>query len=129
MIREQNQSSAHPLVCSPSAFKAGIFQRCPCCGKGLLYKGLLAVRENCTECGLDLNARDPGDGPAFFVIVLLGFLVVALALWIESAFEPPFWVHALLWIPSTLGGSVYLLRLAKALLIAYHYRHRTGLKE
>lgn len=106
--------------------QAGLRQVCPRCGEASLYAGLLTVRETCAACGLDLSARDPGDGPAFFVITLLGFLVVGLAIWVELAFAPPFWLHAVLWTPFTLAGSVYLLRLAKALLISYHYAKRIG---
>ncbi len=109
-----------------SPLKAGLLQKCPRCGKGPLYQGVLTVCEVCKECGLDLSARDPGDGPAFFVITVLGFLVVALALLVEVVYEPPFWVHAALWLPFTLIGSVLLLRVAKALLISYQYKHKIG---
>lgn len=111
-----------------SPLSAGLRQRCPRCGKGALYRGLLTVREACSDCELDLSARDPGDGPAFLVITLLGFAVVILAVIVDFTWEPPLWVHAALWLPLTLGGSIYLLRLAKALLISYQYRHRIGFK-
>jgi uncharacterized protein (DUF983 family) len=109
-----------------SAFRAGLLQRCPACSKGKLYRGLLAVTDQCSACGLNLQARDPGDGPAFFVITFFGFVVVALAVWFEFAFTPPLWAHAALWIPFVSLGSILLLRITKALLIAYQYKLKIG---
>lgn len=64
-----------------------------------------------------------GDGPAAFLILLVGALVVGLATWMEVALAPPVWIHAILWLPLitalTLGG----LRLAKGALIASEFRH------
>ena len=98
--------------------------RCPRCGKGKLYDGLLTVAPRCSECGLDLAAQDAGDGPAVFVVLILGALVVGLALLVEIEFAPPFWVHLVLWTPLILGGAVVMLRGFKAGLIALQYRHR-----
>ncbi len=78
----------------------------------------------CNACGLELASQDSGDGPAVFIILILGFVVVGLALWTEIAHEPPLWVHALLWPPLILGGSLGLLRPCKAAMIALQYRNR-----
>lgn len=98
--------------------------RCPRCGEGPLFTGLLKVTPRCTQCGLDLAAEDAGDGPAVLVVFVLGALVVAGALLIEAVFSPPLWVHIVLWPPVTLGGAILLLRPLKAILIAQQYRHR-----
>ena len=74
-------------------------------------------------CGLDLSAQDAGDGPAVFVILFLGLIVVVLATIVEIEFSPPIWVHLLLWTPLILGGSIAMLRPFKAGLIALQYRH------
>jgi len=107
-----------------SPFAAGLGCKCPRCGRGRLYSGLLKVAERCEACGLDLAKQDSGDGPAVFVILILGFVVVGLALWVELAYEPPFWVHAVLWAPLILVGALVLLRPFKATLIALQFRHR-----
>jgi len=107
-----------------SPLAAGLGCKCPRCGRGRLYGGLLKVRERCEVCGLELAKQDSGDGPAVFVILILGFVVVGLALWVELAYEPPFWVHAVLWAPLIMIGAVLLLRPFKATLIAMQYRHR-----
>jgi uncharacterized protein (DUF983 family) len=97
--------------------------RCPRCGKGRLYDGLLTVAKQCATCGLDLAAQDAGDGPAVFVILILGAIVVGLAILVEINFAPPLWVHLVLWTPVIIGGAIVLLRLLKAWLIAMQYRH------
>jgi len=106
-----------------SPFAAGLLCRCPRCGRGRLYRGLLSVAPRCAVCGLDLAAHDSGDGPAAFAILLLGLIVVGAALIVEVRFAPPLWVHAVLWTPLILVGSIALLRPMKATLVALHYKH------
>jgi uncharacterized protein (DUF983 family) len=97
--------------------------RCPRCGEGKLFNGLLTVAPRCAVCGLDLAAQDAGDGPAVFVVLILGALVVGLAILVEIEFAPPFWVHILHWTPVVIGGAIAMLRPLKAWLIAMQYRH------
>lgn len=98
--------------------------RCPRCGSGPLFSGLLTVREACPACGLDLQAHDAGDGPAMAGIFIVGALVVIMALVVDIKYEPPLWVHALVWPVVILVLSLAVMRLAKALLVALQYRHR-----
>lgn len=113
-----------PVPVSP--LRAGLACRCPACGEGPLYDGLLRIAPRCSRCGTDLAQLEQGDGPAVFVILILGFLVTGAALVVELAFAPPIWVHAMLWPPLIVAGAVYLLRVMKAWLCAQHYRHRHG---
>ena len=106
-----------------SPLRAALLCRCPRCGEGRLFTGLLEVRGSCTACGLDLSAEDAGDGPAVLVILLLGFIVVGLAAVVEIRFAPPIWVHLLLWTPLIIGGAIAMLRPLKAWLIAQQYRY------
>jgi uncharacterized protein (DUF983 family) len=106
-----------------SLLRAALRCRCPRCGEGRLYDGLLEVRARCEKCGLDFSAEDAGDGPAVFVILLLGFIVVGLAAVVEIRFAPPMWVHVVLWTPLVLGGAIAMLRPLKAWLIAQQYRY------
>jgi uncharacterized protein (DUF983 family) len=106
-----------------SPLRVALRCRCPRCGRGRLFSGLLDVRNSCEVCGLDLSAEDAGDGPAVFVILFLGFLVVGLAAVVEINFSPPMWVHLLMWTPLILGGAILMLRPLKAWLIAQQYRH------
>ena len=95
---------------------------CPRCGEGRLYAGLLTPAEKCLVCGLDYSFIDSGDGPAVFVILFLGFVVLGMALLLEAALHPPLWLHGVLWLPITALLSVWSLRFAKAVLIALQYR-------
>jgi uncharacterized protein (DUF983 family) len=109
-----------------SPFYAGLRCRCPRCGIGPLFDGFLNVAEKCTACGLDLKSADSGDGPAVFVIFIVGPIITALAFWVEFTFSPPYWVHMVLWGPLILICSLALLRPFKATLIALQYQHRAG---
>jgi len=107
-----------------SILHAALACRCPRCGRGRLFRGLLAVRDTCEVCGLDLRGSDTGDGAAVGVILVLGAIVVGLAFWLEFRFEPPLWLHALLWPAIVLPLAILLMRPAKAALVALQFRHR-----
>lgn len=107
-----------------SPFRAGFGCRCPRCGEGRLYSGFLQVARGCGVCDLDYSKVDSGDGPAVFVIFIVGAIAAALALWVEFSFAPPVWVHPFYLLPVVIGGSLILLRPAKALLIALQFRNR-----
>ncbi len=106
--------------------KAGVLGRCPRCGGGKLFAGFLTVAPRCANCDLDYSFIDSGDGPAVFVILIVGFIVVGMALWVEVAYDPPLWVHFLLWLPLILGLALPLLRALKGLMIAMQYRHNAS---
>ncbi len=109
-----------------SPWVAGPACRCPRCGRGRLFEGFLTVAPRCAVCGADLAKADSGDGPAVFIIFVLGALVVPLALWLEVALAPPYWVHVALWPAAILGLTLALLRPFKATLIALQFRHRAS---
>lgn len=105
---------------------AGVKGRCPRCGKGRLFSGFLAVAPHCEDCGLDLAFADAADGPAIFVMLAIGFIVVGLALWTEVSYNPPLWLHFALWIPLTLVLCLPALRLAKGVLITLQYANQAA---
>lgn len=102
---------------------SGLAGRCPSCRKGKLFSGFLNVRKECEACGLDYSFADAGDGPAIFVILISGFIVVGAALIVEVLYQPPFWLHAVLWGPLILVVTLLPLRLIKGLLIVLQYHH------
>jgi uncharacterized protein (DUF983 family) len=104
----------------------GLTCRCPRCGKGRLFQGFLNVRPRCEACGLDYAFIDAGDGPAIFVILLAGFVVVGAALVVEFKYAPPFWLHAVLWGPLILLTTLLPLRHMKGLMIALQYHHKAA---
>ncbi len=109
-----------------SPVRAGLTCKCPRCGQGALFAGFLTVAERCTQCGFDLKKADSGDGPAVFIIFIMGALVVPFALLLESLASPPLWLHMVIWAPVIIGGSGLLLRPMKGLLIALQFHHRAS---
>jgi uncharacterized protein (DUF983 family) len=103
--------------------RAAFLCRCPRCGEGKIFTGLLTVRAACPNCGLDLSAEDAGDAPAVFLIFILGAIAVGIAAWLELSFSPPIWVHVVVLLPVIVGGAIGLLRPMKAGMIALQYRN------
>ena len=104
----------------------GLGCKCPRCGKGKLFAGFLNLRPRCESCGLDYAFIDAGDGPAVFIIMIAGAIVVASALIVEVKYQPPFWVHAALWLPLILATTLLPLRSMKSLLIALQFHHKAA---
>jgi uncharacterized protein (DUF983 family) len=109
---------------APSPMLTGLKGCCPRCGSGPLFAGFLRLRPSCEACGLDYAFADSGDGPAFFVMSIVGIVVVALALWVEFAYEPPLWLHMVLWSGLSVVLSLALVRPAKGLMVALQYHHK-----
>lgn len=104
--------------------EAALFGLCPRCGGKTLFAGVAKFADRCRLCGLNFSSFNVGDGPAAFLTLAVGALVVGLALWVELAFEPPFWVHILLWLPLIILGVVGGLRFTKAALLVREYQSR-----
>ncbi|ACE99462.1 protein of unknown function DUF983 [Rhodopseudomonas palustris TIE-1] len=112
---------------APTVFQSalrGIACRCPRCGEGRLYTGFLTLAPRCEVCGLDFSFIDVGDGAAVFTILIGGAIVVLCALIVEVKYQPPFWLHAALWLPLVLVTTLLPLRAIKALLIALQFHHK-----
>lgn len=105
---------------------AGLAGRCPRCGQGRVFDGFLSVAPRCRVCGLDLGFADSGDGPAVFVTLIAGFIVVGFALWIEFTFSPPLWVHMVVTLPMVLAVCLGMLRPLKGVLIALQYSNNAA---
>jgi uncharacterized protein (DUF983 family) len=115
-----------PLPTVTESALRGIACKCPRCGKGKLYAGFLDLRPRCDACGLDYAFIDSGDGPAVFIIMIAGAIVVASALIVEVKYAPPLWVHAVLWLPLILATTLLPLRAMKSLLIALQFHHKAA---
>ena len=109
-----------------SPFRAGLTAKCPECGKGKLYSGYLKITEECAVCHVKIGEKDTGDGPAVFVMFVMGFLVLGLALVVEVKYAPPLWLHMSIWTPLVLGGSLALLPLFKSVMFAAQYHTKAG---
>jgi uncharacterized protein (DUF983 family) len=73
---------------------------------------------------LDFSQFNVGDGPAAFLIMIVGAIVIIGAVSLQLSAEPPFWVHILIWVPVTAALVTGLLRVAKGALLVLEYRNR-----
>lgn len=112
-----------PLADEPSSLAVALRGECPRCGAATLFANWVRFAPKCRSCGLDFDDFNVGDGPAAFLIFIVGTIVVVAALVVDGAFSPPWWVH-LVWIPVTTALTLGGLRLSKAWLLAQEYRHR-----
>ena len=118
--------SDHNLYPAVDPVKSGLTGHCPRCGEGKLFDGFLTVAPRCRVCGLDYSFADSGDGPAAFVILIIGFIVVGLALWMEVNYSPPLWVHFTLWVPLAIILSLLAIRSIKGILINLQFRNKAS---
>ncbi|WP_375182681.1 DUF983 domain-containing protein [Sphingomonas adhaesiva] len=107
----------------PAPLECGLKGLCPRCGAATLFAGAVRFSPTCGACGLRIADFNVGDGPAAFLTLIWGAIVTALAIWLELSVGPPWWVHALVWVPVTAAGVVYSLRVAKGWLLAAEFRN------
>jgi uncharacterized protein (DUF983 family) len=110
----------------PGLAEAALFGLCPGCGSKTLFAGWVRFADRCRVCGLEPARFNVGDGPAAFLTMIVGALIVILAMWLQLAVGPPWWVHVLLWVPLTTAGVILGLRLAKAALLQSEFRNKAG---
>jgi uncharacterized protein (DUF983 family) len=107
----------------PSILDAALKGLCPRCGQPTLFCKPITFAARCSHCGLDFSSFNVGDGPAAFLTLIIGTIVIALVIWLQLALSPPWWVHLILWPPVTIAMVMGSLRLAKGALIAAEYRN------
>jgi uncharacterized protein (DUF983 family) len=112
-----------PKADEPSSLKAALAGDCPRCGAHTLFAGWVRFADRCRVCGLNFDSFNVGDGPAAFLIFIVGTITVVGALVVDGAFSPPWWVH-LVWIPVATALTIGGLRVSKAWLLAQEYKHR-----
>ena len=129
MLKQKDLGKAmteYPPVTMTQSVLRGLACKCPRCGEGRLFTGFLNVRPACERAGLDYAFTDAGDGPAVFIIMIAGAIVVAAALIVEVKYQPPLWLHAALWLPLILATTLLPLRAMKSLLIALQFHHKAA---
>jgi len=99
-------------------------RRCPACETGPMFDGFLAVHDHCPSCGEALHHQQADDAPPYFTTFIVGHIVVGLVLSAEMAYEPPLWVHALVWLPMALVLSLIVLPITKGALIGIQWAQR-----
>jgi uncharacterized protein (DUF983 family) len=110
----------------PTPAQVALKGLCPRCGAATLFVGPTKFSESCSACGLDLSRFNVGDGPAAFLTLIVGGLLVAVAVTLQLTLEPPLWLLALILIPLGAIGVIGSLRIAKGALLALEYRNSAG---
>ena len=115
-----------PKKGQPPLWRAALFALCPECGAPGLFDGLATFRDRCPSCGMDRSRYNVGDGPAAFLTLIIGALIIILAITFDFAVNPPLWLHIILWVPLTIGAVVYGLRVGKAALLASEHQRQAA---
>jgi uncharacterized protein (DUF983 family) len=115
------QASPAPERSLAGALYHGFLGRCPACRRGCLFRAFLKVADRCPDCGTELHHQRADDAPPYFVILILGHIIVPLALWVEMASAPPMWVHAAIWLPLSVGLALVLLPRVKGAIVGLQW--------
>ncbi len=127
MADDDSQTKVRPdSEGQPGIASAALFGLCPRCGARTLFDGVARFAPRCRACALDFSAFNVGDGPAAFLTLVIGALITILAVWVQVAWEPPFWVHVVLWVPLTTLAVIWGLRAGKSALLAIEYQRSAG---
>lgn len=110
----------------PSAFAAGVRMRCPECGKGPVFAGYLRFREKCPVCGADFRVADAGDGPAVFIILVVGAIVTPLLIVLQFGLHLPGAVALGVTLVAAVLLCLALLPPFKATLFALQWKHKAS---
>jgi uncharacterized protein (DUF983 family) len=116
----------HDKKGQPGIAKAALFGLCPQCNARTLFQSVTNFAEKCSVCSLEYRSFNVGDGPAALLTLAIGAIIILLALTLDVAVRPPFWVHALIWVPVTAILVIVSLRMAKAALLILEYRNKAG---
>ncbi len=120
-------SSDHdfPTRSTGQLISIGLRGKCPRCAIGSTFSGYLKVAERCPVCDLGLEGHDTGDGAVVPAMLLLGSLIVGMAAYVEFTYEPPLWVHGVVWAPTIFALTMMILQPLKGMSIALQYRYRS----
>lgn len=105
--------------------KLGFRGRCPRCGLGSVFKTYLEVSDKCHVCHLGLSCHDTGDGAVVPALLLVGGVICAMAFYTEVKYQPPYWVHAVLWLPMIIGFTLVTLPALKGIAIGLQHKLRS----
>jgi uncharacterized protein (DUF983 family) len=117
---------SHESRGQPGFVPTALFGLCPRCGGRTLFAGATRFAPRCRACALDFATFNVGDGPAAFLTLIIGALITTLAIGLELAAHPPFWVHIILWVPITTLAVIWGLRAGKAALLAAEFHRKAG---
>jgi uncharacterized protein (DUF983 family) len=110
----------------PTIVRAALFGLCPQCGTKSMFASATQFSDKCPACTLDYQQFNVGDGPAALLIIPIGAIIIGLAILLDIAIRPPFWVHVIIWVPVTAVLVIGFLRAAKGAMLALEFRNHAG---
>lgn len=123
---EPDRSAPAMSYAQPTSFwqavGRGARNRCPVCGQGRVFQGYLKVVPECEVCRAPLGRLRADDAPPYFVIFIAGHLLIPPVLWIEKAYQPPMWLHMVVWLPLFAIVCILLLRPVKGATVGWMMR-------
>ena len=99
------------------AMRRGVMNRCPVCGEGHVFRSFLKLVPACESCGTRLGKLRPDDAAPYFVILIAGHVLMPPIFWIDRAYEPPVWLHMVVWLPLFAVLCTLLLRPVKGAIV------------
>ena len=111
-------------VSALNPFVTGVRCRCPQFGVGALFQSYLKFRDACAACGADFKSADAGDGPAVFVILIVGAIVAPLLIILQFGLELPGWLALTITMVAAVVLCLALLPPFKAVLFAFQWKHK-----
>ncbi|HWX48632.1 MAG TPA: DUF983 domain-containing protein [Roseomonas sp.] len=97
----------------------GAVNRCPVCGQGKVFQGFLRLVPECSHCHTRLGGLRADDAPPYFVIFIVGHLLLPPVFWVESTYQPPMWVHMAIWLPLFTIACTLMLRPVKGAVVGW----------
>lgn len=116
-----NSKQLQSPVTTWQAVMRGFRGRCPHCGEGKMFRAYLKVADECPACHEELHHQRADDFPAYLVIILVGHIVVPIAMWIEIAYSPAYWLQAVIGLPLIAGMAIGLLQPLKGAVVALQW--------
>ena len=102
----------------------GIFNTCPACGSGKLFKGFLKPVDHCAACSEDMSHQRSDDLPPYIVILVLGHVMVGGYMMTDMIFPFSMWVHLAIWAPLTVLTALLIIQPIKGGVIGLQWALR-----
>lgn len=91
-----------------------------------MFSSYLKIADHCRACGADFSSADAGDGPAVFVILVVGAIVAPLLIVLQFGLDLPSWLALTITMIATVVLCLALLPPFKATLFALQWKHKAG---
>lgn len=121
MVPRQFGGDSEPSRPLWRALRRGWRRRCPACGRAAMLFRYLKVHDRCSACDLELHHQRADDAPPYFTITIVAHIIMPALLISERLWHPPEWLHMTIWIPLTLGLTLFFLPRVKGALIGLQW--------